>query len=182
MAARGPTRWDVLFADLEAQLAAHEQAARDGEIAELTRAEQASISLADRLRASVGAATSVELPDGEVVSGMLRTVASGWLLLEGRGASGITEHLVPAAAVCAVTGVSRQGRPSASRLDTLGLGTPLRVLQRDRARVVVRTASGPTTGRVARVGEDHLDLEEIDRVPVRVRTVPFDAVLCVSRA
>lgn len=182
MAAEGPTRWEVLFADLEAQLAAHEQVARDGEVAELTRAEQASITLTDRLRAAVGSPVGLELGDGETVAGTLRTVATSWVLLEGRGARGVTEHLVPVAAVGAVTGLSRQSVPSTSRLDALGLGSALRALQRDRARVVVRTQGGQAAGRLARVGLDHLDLEETDRVPVRLRTVPFAAVRCVSRA
>lgn len=182
MAAGGSTRWDLLFADLEGQLAAHEQMTRDGEVAELTRAEQASIPLVDRLRAGIGSAVGLELGDGETVAGTLRSVASSWVLLEGRGARGATEHLVPLAAVSGITGLSRQSAPSTSRLDALGLGTALRALQRDRARVVVRTLSGRPVGRIARVGQDHLDLEETDRVPVRLRTVPFAAVLRVSRA
>ncbi|QAY68863.1 hypothetical protein [Xylanimonas protaetiae] len=182
MAADGSRRWEALFADLEAQLAAHEQGERDGEVAELTRAEHAAITLADRLRAVVGRPVSLELLDGETVTGTLATVAASWLVLAGRGAVGPTEHLVPATAVAAVTGLGRQGVPSTSRLDALGLGTVLRELQRDRARVVVRTAAGQAVGRLARVGQDHLDLEELDRAPVRVRTVPFLAVLRVSRA
>jgi hypothetical protein len=182
MGAAGPARWDALFADLEAQLAAHEQAARDGEVAELTRAEQASIPLVDRLRATIGSVVGLELRGGETVTGVLRTVASAWILLDGHGARGATEHLVPLAAVNVATGVSRRGTPSTSRLDALGLGSGLRVLQRDRARVVVRTESGQRVGRIARVGQDHLDLEESDRAPVRVLSVPFAAVRCVSRA
>ncbi|WP_425956365.1 hypothetical protein [Xylanimonas sp. McL0601] len=179
---QGPTRWELLFADLEAQLAAHDQATRDGEVAELTRAEHASITLADRLRAVVGAAVTLELLDGETVQGRMRQVATAWLLLEGRGASGRTEHLVPLAAVGAVIGLTRHAVPSTARTDTLGLGVVLRELQRDRARVVVRTVGGQAAGRLARVGQDHLDLEENDRAPVRLRTVPFAGLLRVSQA
>ncbi|ACZ31517.1 hypothetical protein Xcel_2502 [Xylanimonas cellulosilytica DSM 15894] len=182
MAAGARPRWEALFADLEAQFAAHEQAVRDGEVAELTRAEQASIPLGDRLRAVVGAPVGLELLDGEAVAGTLRTVAASWLLIEGRGAHGPTEHLVPIAAIGAVTGLRRQGAPSTSRVDSLGLGTALREVQRDRARVLVRTLGGQAVGRLARVGQDHLDLEEADRAPVTLRTVPFSALLRVSRA
>ena len=182
MAGRYPTRWESLFADLEGQLAAAEQAARDGEVAELTRAEHASITLADRLRARVGAPVTLELLDGETLPGAPRTVATAWLLLDGQGAAGRAGHLVPLAAIGAITGLSRHAVPSASRLDGLGLGTVLRELQRDRARVVVRTAAGQAAGRLARVGQDHLDLEETDRFPVTLRTVPFAAVLRVSQS
>ena len=182
MTTQGPARWELLFADLEAQLAAHQEAARDGEVAELTRAEHASITLADRLRAVMGGSVTLELHDGETIQGTLRRVAASWLLLEGRGASGRTEHLVPLASICAVTGLSRHAVPSVTRTDGLGLGTVLRELQRDRARVVVRTSGGHAAGRLARVGQDHLDLEETDRAPVRTRTVPFAALLRVSQA
>ena len=179
MSSQGAARWDALFADLEAQLAAQHQAERDGEVAELTRAEHASIGLPDRLRAVVGGTLTLELGDGETVTGTLRRVAAAWLLLEGRGSA---EHLVPVAAVASVTGLTRRAVPSASRADGLGLGTVLRELQRDRGRVVVRTSAGQAAGRLARVGQDHLDLEETDRVPVSLRTVPFAAVLRVSRS
>ncbi|PZR51546.1 hypothetical protein DNL40_15980 [Xylanimonas oleitrophica] len=177
----GPARWELLFADLEAQLAAQEQAERDGAVAELTRAEHASIPLADRLRAALGAPLTLELRDGEAVQGVVRRTAAAWVLLEGRGAGGRVEHLVPLAAVTGVTGLGRAAVASMARTDALGLGTVLRGLQRDRARVVVRTAAGQAVGRLARVGKDHLDLEETDRVPARLRVVPFAALLRVSQ-
>jgi hypothetical protein len=176
-----PTRWEVLFADLEGQLAAQEAAERDGAVAELTRAEQASIAAAERLRAATGARVRLELLDGEVLDGRVQRVAEAWLLLDGHGATGRVQHLVPLAAVASVVGVGRHAVPAA-RTDTLGLGTVLRGLQRDRARVVVRTRTGTTTGRIARVGADHLDLEETDRAPASVRLVPFAALLRVSEA
>ncbi len=182
MAGQGPTRWELLFADLEGQLAAQEQAARDGEVAELTRAEQASIAIVDRLRAGIGAGAVLELADGEALRGVVRRVATTWLLLDGQGASGNGSHLVPLGAIAGITGLARHAVPSTTRLDNLGLGTVLRELQRDRARVVVRTAAGQVAGRLARVGQDHLDLEETDRAPVTVRTVPFAALRRVSQS
>jgi hypothetical protein len=177
----GPGRWALLFADLEAQLAAQEAAEREGAVAELTRAEQAAIPLGDRWRAALGAPVTVELADGESVTGVVRRVARAWVLLDGRGASGRVEHLVPLAAVAAVAGLGRHAAPSTARTDALGLGTVLRRLQRDRSRVVVRTAAGQATGRLARVGADHLDLEETEG-PARLRVVPFSALLRVSQS
>lgn len=186
----GPSRWDALFADLEAQAEAQDQEIRDGEVAELTRAEQALVTLADRLRAAVGRTVAIELVDGEQIAGELHAVAASWLLMGpgqssagtpgARGPGRLGEHLVPVAAIGAVSGLGRQGVPASSRLDELGIGSVLRELQRDRARVIVRTAAGQAVGRLARVGQDHLDLEETDRA--RTRTVPFAALTRVSRA
>jgi len=181
MTGQGATRWAVLFADLEGQLAAAEQATREGEVAELTRAEHASIALADRLRAGVDGPVALELADGEALRGTLQRVATTWLLLDGETAGHRSSHLVQVSAIAGIIGLSRRAVPSPSRLDGLGLGTVLRELQRDRARVVVRTAAGQASGRLARVGQDHLDLEETDRSPVTVRTVPFVALLRVSQ-
>jgi hypothetical protein len=177
-----PTRWELLFADLEARLVAQEAAEREGAVADLTRAEQASMESADRLRAVVGAPVRVELLDGEKLEGRLRRVAQTWLLLEGRGASSAAQHLIPLAALAAVVGVGRHATPSTARTDTLGLGTVLRGLQRDRARVLVRTPAGTLAGRIARVGADHLDLDDTERPGAPTRLVPFTAVLRVSEA
>lgn len=177
-----PTRWELLFADLEARIAAEEALEREGAVAELTRAEHASISTADRLRAAVGAPLRLELLDGELLDGRLRRVTATWLLLHGRGARGAVQHLVPLSAVAAVVGAGRHAEPSTARTDGLGLGTVLRGLQRDRARVLVRTPGSSTTGRIARVGADHLDLDDPERRDAPARLVPFPAILRVSEA
>ena len=56
----------------------------------------------------------------------------------------------------------------------------MRTLQRDRARVAVRTLSGVSAGRIARVGRDHLDVDLLDGRGARL--VPFPALLVVSEA
>jgi hypothetical protein len=177
-----PTRWELLFADLEARIVAEEAAEREGTVAELTRAEHASMSATDRLRAVLGAPLRLELLDGELLDGRLRRVAATWLLLDGRGVRGRVQHLVPLHAVAGVLGVSRHAAPSTTRSDGLGLGTALRGLQRDRARVLVRTAASSTIGRIARVGGDHLDLDDVERRDAPARLVPFSALLRVSEA
>ena len=182
MTGTGPARWELLFADLEARFDAEAAAEREGAVAELTRAEQASIPLVDRLRAATGAVLRLELLDGEGVEGRVARVAHTWVLLDGRGARGRVQHLVPLPALAAVVGLGRHAAPSPARTDGLGLGHVLRGLQRDRARVLVRTVGGSATGRIGRVGADHLDVEETDRARPVVRTVPFGAVLRVSEA
>src|SRR6478735_7614549 len=62
-------RWETLFADMEAQLAAAD------------RAERATVHLADRLRESVGRSQRVRIAGGEPLEGDLVDVADQWLLL-----------------------------------------------------------------------------------------------------
>lgn len=183
MTTSGAARWTLLFADLEAQLAAEEAAERDGAVAELTRAEQASVPLVDRLRAAQGRPLRVDLRDGESLAGRLERVATTWVQLDARTAQGgRVQHLVPLSAVVGVTGLGPYATPSSTRTDRLGLGTALRGLQRDRARVQVRTTAQTMLGRVARVGADHLDVAELDAVGPGTRVVPFSALVRVSEA
>ncbi len=145
-----PMRWDALFDDLAAQLAAAQSQDRVAAVADLTRAEHATVSLAERLRAAPGVVT-LDLRDASAVTGEVREVAQEWTLL----ADGRRQHLVPLDAVVAVRGLGRHADPPRSfRSATLGLGHALRALQRDRRPVQVRTAAGscsvgsPAWGRI----------------------------------
>jgi hypothetical protein len=171
-------RWDALFDDLAAQLAAAERADASEAVADLTRAERATVTLADRLRGAAGPVT-VELRDGSRVTGEVRDVAAEWLLL----AEPHRQHLVPTDALAVVTGIGRFARPAASaRSERLGLGHALRALMRDRRPVRVRTAAGELVGWIARVGRDHVDVEGTPGAWQEARTVPWTALLCVSDA
>lgn len=183
-----PTRWELLFADLEAQAAAQDAAEADALVAELTRAEHATMTLAERFRAALGTEVVLDLAAGEPVRGTVLEAATEWILLRGIAPSGPLHHLVPLSAVSGVSGLGRQAAPQRRR-EGLGLGSALRGLQRDRARLLVRTLAGAVEGRVSRVGRDHLDLDVVrgDGAPPRspwrgARTVPFAALLCVSEA
>ncbi len=171
-----PVRWDALFDDLEAQLAAAEAGDRATAVADLTRAEHATITLVERLRGTAGAVT-LELRDGSAVTGELRDAASEWVLVgELR-----RQHLVPAGAIATVAGLGRHAQPSRSaRSDRLGLGHVLRALMRDRRPVQVRTPAGAFPGWIARVGKDHVDLEMSPGATHGTRAVPWSALLCVS--
>src|SRR5665647_2944298 len=57
-------RWAALFADMELQLDAADARGRDQTVADLTRAERASVRLADRVRACVGGDVRLVLRDG----------------------------------------------------------------------------------------------------------------------
>ncbi|WP_253691599.1 hypothetical protein [Cellulosimicrobium protaetiae] len=169
-------RWDALFDDLAAQLAAARSQDRSVAVADLTRAEHATISLVERLRGAPGAVT-LELRDGSTVTGALRDAADEWVLVgESR-----RQHLVPTGAISAVLGLGRHAEPARSaRAARLGLGHALRALMRDRRPVQVRTPAGTFPGWVARVGKDHVDLEVSPGVAHGSRVVPWSAVLCVS--
>lgn len=190
----GGMRWEMLFADLEAQAASASALDLHAAAADLTRAEAATIPLTDRLRGLRGSPVRAALVNGQDVDGQVREVFPEWVLLAVAG----REMILPLRAVESWTGLGtgtapptasevggwlrpageagpqhgvqgpgqgqRQGaggtaaapRPAGSML---GLGQALRRLSRDRAVVVVQTASREHRGRIDRVGRDHLDLQ-----------------------
>lgn len=169
-------RWESLFDDMEAQLAAALGAATRVDVAELTRAERATVALTDRLRAARGASVTVRTAHGEPVRGPLVDVAPEWLLV---APGPVQRALVPVGAVVAVGGLPPHAAPAPGVVERrLGLGHALRALARDRAVVRVQVAGTELVGRVDRVGADHLDLTETER-PAAARTcwsVPFASV------
>jgi len=175
-------RWSALFADLELQLEAAEARGRDADVAELTRAERASVALVDRLRASQDHLLRVGLVHGGTVTGLLRDAGQAWFLL----ADGPREHLVPLRAVAVVAGLADVAAPpDVSALRRLGLGHVLRAVARDRSVVRVATSAGTVVGRVDAVGADHVDLAPVrpdtGRPTGERQVVPFDALAILTR-
>ncbi len=172
-------RWEALFDDMEAQLAAARTAALRADVAELTRAERATVGLVDRLRAAQGSAVALRLAAGEPLRGTLVDVAHEWVLLDLGGAQ---RALVPVGAVVAVGGLGAHAAPAAGAVERrLGLGHALRALARDRAVVRVGVAGDEVVGRLDGVGADHVDVGGLDGAPGRrpVWTVPFAAITTV---
>ncbi|MBO3086742.1 hypothetical protein J4038_00355 [Cellulomonas sp. zg-ZUI40] len=169
-------RWEQLFADLEGQLAAGRAEEVRWDVAELTRAERGRVALADRLRAATGGRLRIATAHGEPLDGVVVDAAAQWVLLDlGAGRRAV----VPTAAVRAVEGLGASVAPPAGRLESaLGLGHVLRALARDRVVVTVRTDAGVLTGRLDRVGADHLDLTQVTPAGRGV-SVPFGALLAV---
>ncbi|MGN6299788.1 MAG: hypothetical protein ACTHN8_01685 [Angustibacter sp.] len=176
-------RWDDLFADLEAELAAAELAERDGEVAERTRAELAHVCWSDRLAGARGP-VSLNLLGGGTVHGAVATVGDGWALLtSGGGHAPAPVAIVRLAAVVSVQGLGRDvrsaGRGQVSR--RLGLAAALRRVARDRSPVSLSLVDGRrVVGTPDTVGADHLDVAEHPadepRRPLgvsRVLTLPF---------
>lgn len=176
-------RWESLFADVEAQLAAVERAEIDAEVAERTRAEWSRVRLADRLRAAAGSPVQLLLTGGHHVRGVCADVALEWVVVR----DGAAQVLVPLHAVASVTGLIASVAPPAPEvLRRLGLAHALRAVMRDRSTVRVLTSGAVLTGTVDRVGGDHLDLAEHPSDEPRraasvrqVSTVPFTALQAV---
>ncbi|QGQ18916.1 hypothetical protein GC089_06260 [Cellulomonas sp. JZ18] len=173
-------RWERLFADLEGQLAAGAAAQGRWDVADLVRAERAHVRLADRARAGAGARVRVLLADaGEPLDGELLEAGDDWVLL---ALSERRRALVPLCAVDVVAGLPHAVAPPAGHVErALGLGHALRALARDRATVQVRTRGGAVTGRLERVGADHVDLTP-DQPAARTVSVPFAALCAVVSA
>jgi hypothetical protein len=183
-------RWERLFRDLEAQLAAAAGAELEAEVADRTRREAAGLTFLDRARGAVGCRVSVRVRGVGSVDGVLREVGSQWLLLE-EGAP--REVVVPLAAVVAVTGLTARTdvAGAAGRVYArLGLGSALRAVARDRSAVSLWLVDGSVvTGTIDRVGGDFLEVTARGSGERRrggevasVHTVPFAAVGLVRSA
>ena len=182
-------RWEALFADLEAQAAAAEQAERAAEVDERTRGELAALGLADRLRAADGALLRLRLAGGLTLAGAVRSVGPNWLLLaEDAG----REAVVPLAAVLGVRGLSRYSAVPGSAgivASRFGLRLALRGVARDRSPVRLELADGTTVhATIDRVGADFVDVathapgEPRRRGDVsEVELVPLCALVAVRR-
>lgn len=172
-------RWEALFADMEAQLDAARVADLAAEVADLTRAELATVELRDRLRAAQGAQVTILVAGGGTVAGELLEVAAQWVLV----GEGSRRALVPLGAVTAVRGLALRAAPAAGEVARrLGLGSALRALARDRVTVRVAIDGAELAGRIERVGSDHLDLAadvEGHHGTGRVWVVPFAALRVV---
>ncbi|MBI9116036.1 hypothetical protein [Sanguibacter suaedae] len=151
-------RWEMLFDDLASQFAATELADRDAAVADLTRAELATVTLTDRLVAARGGAVIADLVDGATLQGELRETYPDWVLL---GVGG-REVVLPTRSVEAWRGLGRGSAPAgdtgAPVARPLGISRALRGLARDRAVVAVHTVRREHVGRIDRVGRDHLEI------------------------
>lgn len=177
-------RWDALFEDLEAQLAAQQRLDLDAEIAERARVDAAGVELADRLRGSLGLCIRVHLASGSVFEGNLSHAGSEALVLDEPG----HQVLIPYASALRYAGLARLAVAEPSRAgQRLGLASALRALARDRAALAVLVSKGPGEtalhGVIDKVGKDFLDLalthDAEDRRPLNVRrvtTIPFGAL------
>jgi hypothetical protein len=182
-------RWNALFDDLEAQIAEADALGRESEISERSRADTASIALADRLRGSLGRHIGVHLVSGSAFTGTLSHAGADSLVLD----EAVHQVLIPYAAISHYLGLGRiaVGEPSSVRRK-LGLASALRSLARDRAGLTVLMARGAAAGEmripgvIDRVGRDFFDLAITPPGEARrssnvadVATIPFGALLAL---
>ena len=156
-------------------MSAAEHAQFQTEVQDLTRSERAGIELAARLVSAKGLPIALTLVDGETVRGVLVDAAAQWLLL---GATG-PQTLVPVRAIALVSGLPPRTTELTEVEKRLGIGHALRALARDRARVIVDTVAGSTSGLVGMVGADFIEVSTTVGASV---AVPIAAITRVRPA
>jgi hypothetical protein len=180
-------RFENLFADLEAELGAADQADLAYEVADRFRGEYAHLRLVDRLHAALGQPIALVLPRVGVVNGELRDVGADWLLLTTNSGR---EYLVPLPAISVVDGLvalSRAPGTEAKVAAKRGLRIALRRLAHSRAQVQLHLSDISIVGTIDQVGQDFLEIAEHPageprrpRMIRTVRTVPLTALLLVQ--
>ena len=181
-------RWDDLFGDLEAQLAAAERAELLAELPDRVRRERATISLSERLHAHSGqnVALAFEFVDGTAVRGRLIDTGPDWLLLTDERERSV---LISVATLASVSGLVRGVQTLGAVSRKFSLAMALRVIARDRAVVNLALAGGAVvTGTIDVVGSDYIELAEHPAdLPRRtenlkgVRTIPLAALISATR-
>jgi hypothetical protein len=169
----------AVFDDLEQQAEGLSLAERDAEVADLTTAEYARVSLAARLHASLGRDVRVRLVGGRAVGGRLARLGDDWFLL----VEGPAEWVVRLHGVSSVSGLSPRARreDTWSVADRLTLRTVLRRLADARETCVVHFCDDQfLEGRIGRVGHDFFELHVGEVADGLVHAVPHGAVAALQ--
>ena len=157
-------RWTALFADLEAQFVAADQASLALEVRDRTRREAGLIRLVDRLSPALGQRLTVTVQGVGPIEGNLSGAGTDWILLTGGHGPTEREVLICSAAVLGLIGLGPAARPPASESAVsarLDLRWALRCLVRDRAGVQISLTDGALLqGTLDRVGADYVELAE----------------------
>lgn len=179
-------RWERLFADIESQWRAAEEAEFAAEVADRARREAATLHLADRVRGAVGAQVQVGLPGLGVVNGRLTDCGSQWLLVTEPAGAEVWAPLSGVAWIAGLTAYSEA--PTGVVASRLGMTSALRAMARDRSAVTVWLRDGTSLpGVIDRVGADFIELrgDVAGELPRRdrasVRTVATAAIVAIRR-
>lgn len=182
-------RWELLFADLSAELEAAGDIELQADLADQTRSQRARLRLVDRLRGSADQPLVLRVLGAGVIAGTLRGVGPDWCLLRSAG----TDHLVRLGAVLEVRGLAPYSAAPGSEgvvAARFTLAAVVRRLARDRAVVTVIQVDGHlVTGTVEMAGADLLEMSErradepgwSSPAPADRRTLPFDSVAAVRQ-
>lgn len=144
---------ESLLTDLESSFEAERRADLSAQAVEVAQAEQAALSLSQRLRGAVGRTVHLATRSGAAVDGVLLHVRDDFVLVQEQA-----QVLVPLAAVVAVWPLGGVALEPEARDRRVGLAAALRELARRRASVRLVLLGGEVVGRPVRVGVDHLDL------------------------
>jgi hypothetical protein len=152
-------RWDVLFADLEAQAEELDRLERATEVSERTRIEVGALGLLERLRPAAGSVLRMRCRGDLAVTGSLRRVATEWALLDtGTG----REIVLALGKVVSVAGLSRLSAvpdPESAVESRLGIRHALRAIAADRSVCHVWLEDATSVfGTVDRVGKDFIEV------------------------
>jgi hypothetical protein len=170
-----------LEADLAAIAAADADLERDAEVAERTRIERGSLTLADRLRAVRSPVEVATFGDGRHAGRVVEVAADSVVLTSvvTTAAHPGVEHLVRLDAVVALRGLGRAVVRRTSPVPPRSTGAILRGWCRDRSQVGVLLVDGAVLAGVASAAyADHL---EISLDGGDVVTLPYTAIAVVSR-
>jgi hypothetical protein len=160
------TRWQRLFADLEAQAVAAESTELAIEVSDRTRGEVARIGLTNRLRANVGHRVDLRAQGAAPVVGTLMRVGADWALLATPNETIVMLDALIAAVDLPPSALSESGVDLVT--SRVGLGVVWRAIARDRTPVRIQLRDGSVvTGTPDRVGADFVDLacHEFDEAP-----------------
>jgi hypothetical protein len=154
----GDVDWRDLLGDLETQMLAEERLELEAEVADRALREAATLTLADRLRAAVGATVRLELRGAGVVGGQLAAVGPDWLTMQESSAA--TTSLVPLTAILAVRDLPAGAAPLEGVVSTrYTVHMVLRRISSEGLQVVVSLDDGSTRrGRLGIVGKDYAEL------------------------
>lgn len=166
------SRWDRLFADLEAQFSA--PGADEAEVAELVEAERVGLRLTDRLVWRVGGLVDLRVRGGGAIRGALRTATQTWIAVD----DGATLLVVPSAAIALVGPLGAAAPPPQAPAAGRGMGSMMRALARAGARVTAAAGGHQVSGTVVSVGADHFDLRTEDGAVLSVSHATLDWVRC----
>lgn len=180
-------RWDALFEDLEAQLAAADRLAMESDTSERTRMELAGRDFCTHLDGQRGRRITVRVGAGLRFTGTLERLGDGWLSLS-------TETGTAVVPVPAILMVEAQPDSGGARAEQTGgptarlrpsLASALRALARDRAAATVYLRDGGEAvslhGTIDRVGRDYFELAAVPQGEIRRRD-NIAAVLWVPTA
>lgn len=152
-------RWELLFADLEAQMHAASALDMEQRVNELARIEASQLMLSEALRGALNMRLSIVMGNGLAFHGQISKVEPQWVLLN----EGDRSVILPLAKIIRIQGLGAQrAKPTSSIHFTLPAA--LRVLARNRAMVVLDldgARGGAVRGVLDQVGADYVQLMQL---------------------